>query len=136
MLVCGQVNPPPLGPGYNGTYWGVNDDMEGKAKALRGIPLRVEHNSNVKVGEVISGWTDKSGAMWALAEINTGYLPGAVTAAAVEKGRFKEFSLGYKSQLYVDEPSGKLMVGNKNILELSIVKNGAREGCQIAFKER
>ena len=103
MLVCGQVNPPPLGMDYNGVYLGVNDDMESKASSLKGIPLCVEHNPDIKVGKVISGWTDKtSGAIWALAEINTDELPGAVTAAAIEKGRFNEFSLGYKTKMYRD----------------------------------
>ena len=84
MLICGQVNPPPLGADYNGFYFSESDDVAGKARNLRGTPLRVEHNDKTHVGEVLQGWTDSStGAMWALAEINTKNLGGAITAAAV-----------------------------------------------------
>ncbi len=137
MLVCGQVNPPALSSDYNGVYFGEKDNMEEKAKSLRGLPLQVEHDSGVKVGQVISGWVDKSsGAMWALAEINTERMTGAFTAAAVEKGAFRDFSLGYKAVMNRDPKTGRLNVGSKNIHEVSIVKKGARDGCHIAHRER
>ncbi len=137
MLVCGQVNPPPLGDGYNGFYFSESDDLAGKAKTLKGTPLRVEHNDKTHVGQVLQGWTDAStGAMWALAEIDTSNLPGAVTAAAVERGVFGEFSLGYTAKMNRNIITGKLNVQDKQIMELSIVKKGAREGCLIQAKER
>lgn len=137
MLVCGQVNPPALSEEYNGVYFGEKDNMHEKAARLKGIPLQVEHDSGIRVGEVISGWIDKSsGALWALAEINTSHVKGAVTAAAVENGNFKDFSLGYKAKMQRDPLSGKIKVGEKNIIELSIVKKGARDGCHISHQER
>ena len=100
MLVCGQVNPPPIGGGYNGIYFSESDDLAGQARNLKGTPLRVEHNDKTDVGQVLQGCTDKhTGAMWALAEIDTTNLSGAVTAAAVERGLFAEFSLGYTAQM-------------------------------------
>lgn len=139
MLVCGQVNPPPVNVGqcYNGVYFSEKDNFEEKAKTLRGLPLQLEHDSDVCVGNVISGWVDKnSGAMWALAEINTGKMTGAFTAAALDKGKFSEFSLGYKTKMNQNPLTGKIHVGSKNIHELSIVKKGAREGCHIVCRER
>lgn len=136
MFVCGQVNPPPLGEGYNGVYFGESDNMQDKATRLRGIPLQVEHNPNCKIGEVVCGWIADNGSMYALAEIHTSNFSGAVTAAAIDKGRFGEFSLGYKAQMERDPCTGKIKVGNKDIMELSIVKKGARDGCQIVMKER
>ena len=142
MLICGQVNPPPLGADYNGFYFSESDDVAGKARNLRGTPLRVEHNDKTHVGEVLQGWTDSStGAMWALAEINTKNLGGAITAAAVESGLYGEFSLGYKTRFQkLMEEGGdrreKLVVLDKEIMELSIVKKGAREGCIIQANER
>lgn len=135
MLVCGRVNPPPVEK--NGVFFGVQDNFQDKAKSLKGLPLQVEHNSKCRVGKVISGWVSpEDGAMWALAEINTCELGGAVAAAAVEKGCFNEFSLGYKAQMFRNPMSGSIEVGNKDILELSIVKKGARDGCKIMYKEK
>jgi len=135
MLVCGQVNPPPVEE--NGVYFSVQDNFEDKAKALQGLPLRVEHNSKCHVGKVISGWVCPSnGSMWALAEIDTKQFGGAVAAAAVEKGCFKEFSLGYKTKMEWNPADRTIECKKKEILELSIVKKGARDGCQILYKEK
>jgi len=132
MLVCGQVNPPPVNSqGYSGVYFSEKDDMKGKAQALRGTPLRVEHDEKKLVGKVLNGWTDSSGAMWALAEIDTRNMSGAMTAAAVQRGNLGEFSLGYVTKMQ-RETAGGVSVHEKRILELSIVKKGARDGCQIA----
>ena len=134
MLVCGQVNPPPVSStGYSGVYFSEKDDMQGKAKALKGTPLRVEHDDKMHVGRVLNGWTDATtGAMWALAEIDTQQLGGAMTAAAVEKGHFGEFSLGYVTKM---QRNGEgVNATDKRIVELSIVKKGAREGCKIHMR--
>ena len=137
MLVCGQVNPPPIGGDYNGFYFSENDDLAGKARNLKGTPLRVEHNDKTHVGQVLQGWTDSStGAMWALAEIDITNLGGAVTAAAVERGLFGEFSLGYTAKMQKNSKTGAIDVQGKNIHELSIVKKGARPGCGIEKNER
>ena len=55
-----------------------------------------------------------------------------MAAAAVQQGRFREFSLGYSSQLR-RAASGKWVAADKNILELSLVKQGARPQCRIAL---
>lgn len=133
MLVCGKVNPPPITDAdYCGVYFSSKDDVQGKARALRGTPLRVEHNNNTHVGEVLQGWTDSDGAMWALAEIDVSKMQGAVTAAAVEQGCLGGFSLGYLSNIKKNRKTGKVSVGDKRIVELSIVKEGAHIGCTIS----
>ena len=133
MLVCGQVNPPPVSSqGYSGVFFSEKDDMQGKAMALKGTPLRVEHDDKVHVGKVLNGWTDAQGAMWALAEIDTRQLGGAMTAAAVERGQLGEFSLGYVTKM--ERNGGNVNATDKRIVELSIVKKGAREGCKIHMK--
>ncbi len=134
MLVCGQVNPPPVE--QNSVFFGIQDNFLDKANSLKGLPLQVEHNSKCNVGKVISGWVCPDGAMWALAEINTSEIGGAVAAAAVEKGCFKEFSLGYKAQMFRNPENGSIEIGKKDIFELSIVKKGARDGCKIMYKEK
>jgi hypothetical protein len=133
MLVCGEINPPPVcSEGYCGVYFSDKDDMNGKASALKGTPLRVEHNNHINVGQILQGWTDNRGAMWALAEIDTSNPHGAMTAAAVSMGNLGGFSLGYTSQLQRDLITGRIKGGEKRILELSIVKSGAHASCTIS----
>jgi hypothetical protein len=134
MLVCGQVNPPPVrSHGYNGVFFTDQDDLATQARGLVGTPLCVEHQK--QVGKVLRGWTDRqTGAMWALAEIDTQQLGGAMTAAAVERGQLGEFSLGYVTKMQRDG-SGQVRAKEKRITELSIVKKGARDGCLIEMKE-
>ena len=55
MLVCGCINPPPEGAGYNGVYFSDADNMAEKAKALAGTPLWVEHNKKTSIGKVLQG---------------------------------------------------------------------------------
>lgn len=135
MLIAGIVNPPPVDtPGYAGVYLSTADDMVAKAKALAGKPLHVEHNGTAHVGQVLHGWQDRrTGALCALAEIDETRIPGAMAAAAVTKGRFGEFSLGYSSRIQRDAATGRVSATDKHILELSLVKRGARPNCHIAI---
>jgi hypothetical protein len=134
MLICGQVNPAPIqDTNYRGVYFAAGDDLEGKTRRMGGTPLRVEHNGEAHVGRVLQGWMDKrTGTAWALAEIDVSSVQGALTAAAVQQGAFKEFSLGYSSKIQRNPVTGKLEACDKQIKELSIVKNGARPNCVIA----
>jgi hypothetical protein len=138
MLICGQVNPAPIQDSdYHGVYFASRDDLEGKTRRLSGTPLRVEHNGTLHVGQVLQGWMDKStGTAWALAEIDVSSVQGALTAAAVQQGAFKEFSLGYSSKIRRNPQTGKLEASEKEINELSIVKSGARPNCVIAAHTR
>ena len=137
MLVCGEINPPPVSSeGYEGVFKSDKDDVHGKARALKGTPLRVEHNNNIHVGEVLQGWTDSRGAMWALAEIDMSTPQGAMTAAAVEKGAFSGFSIGYLSKVRRDAKTGRLKADEKRIIELSIVKEGFHPTCKISAASR
>jgi hypothetical protein len=135
MLIAGIVNPPPVTtPGYGGVYLSTQDDLPGQALSLAGKPLRVEHKGETTVGRVLQGWQDaRTGALYALAEIDETNLPGALAAAAVDQGRFGEFSLGYSSRIERQQQSGKWVATDKRILELSLVKKGARPQCQIAL---
>ena len=134
MLICGQVNPAPIqDKEYHGVYFSAKDDLDTKARRLSGTPLCIEHNGTVSVGRVLQGWMDKAtGSAWALAEIDVSQMPGAIAAAAVSQGNFKEFSLGYSSKIQRNPVTGKLEAFDKQIKELSIVKVGARPNCTIA----
>jgi hypothetical protein len=137
MLIAGVVNPPPVTtPGYGGVYLSAQDDLPKQALSLAGKPLRVEHQGGSTVGRVLQGWQDaRTGALYALAEIDESHIPGALAAAAVDQGRFGEFSLGYSSRIE-QQSGGKWVATDKRILELSLVKKGARPQCQIALRSQ
>ena len=138
LLIAGQVNPPPIGDAnYAGVYLSHKDDVPAMVRSLAGAPLRVEHNDSALVGRVVNGWTDAcTGALWALAEVDVSNVPGAIAAAAVERGAFREFSLGYTSKVGRNPDTGRVEASDKRIVELSIVKTGARPGCVIAHHTR
>ena len=97
----------------------------------------MEHNGKAQVGRVLQGWSDaQSGALYALAEVDVSNVSGALTAAAIEKGTFREFSLGYTSRLKRDQSTGRLEADEKRIVELSVVKTGARPDCCITHVNR
>ena len=53
-----------------------------------------------------------------------------MAAAGVDKGRWREFSLGYTSSVS-RASDGHLSVNDRHIRELSIVTTGARPNCKI-----
>ena len=136
MLIAGIVNPPPItDPAYAGVYLSERDDMPAQARALANKPLRIEHG-DIEVGRVLNGWQDKrTGALCALAEIDVSKLPGALAATAVTQGRFAQFSLGYSSRIIASAKKNEGVVAtDKRILELSLVKQGARPNCHITAR--
>ena len=126
MLVYGCVNPPPVAEAES-VFLNTRDDMSALAASLRDKPLLAEHKDRATVGKVINAWTHSGdGRMFMLAEIDEAQLGGAVAAALVQKGTFNEFSLGYKVSF-----QGNHTVGEKRMLEASLVKHGARPGCKL-----
>lgn len=53
-----------------------------------------------------------------------------VHAFSVQEGLCKDLSLGYKVGMSANS-SGKLQASHKRVVEVSIVKQGARENCHI-----
>lgn len=54
MLIAGRVNPPPItDAAYAGVYLSGKDNIPELMHALRGAPLRIEHNGNAQVGRVL-----------------------------------------------------------------------------------
>ena len=136
MLIAGIVNPQPItDPAYAGVYLAERDDIPAQARALANKPLRIDHG-DIEVGKVLHGWQDKcTGALCALAEVDVAKLPGALSATSVTQGRFAQFSLGYSSRIIASGKKNEGVVAtDKRILELSLVKQGARPNCHITAR--
>lgn len=65
-----------------------------------------------------------------LMEIEGDQIEGALGREFVERGICPELSLGYHVTMS-KSPAGFLRATNKRVVELSIVRQGARDGCKI-----
>lgn len=70
------------------------------------------------------------GRMDVLMELEEGHIEGALGKEFVRRGLCPELSLGYNVTMS-KSPAGFLRATNKKVVELSIVKQGARDGCKI-----
>ena len=57
-------------------------------------------------------------------------IEGALAQQFVQKGYVKDLSLGYKVNMSASA-NGQLQASNKRVVEVSIVKTGARDNCHI-----
>lgn len=129
MLVWGTVNPVGEGANYKGFYLTRDDIRQCVSQGgIIGKPVRIEHKGS-DVGTVVSAWQNRSGQMDCLLELRHDNLEGAVISKFVDQGVCRELSLGY--MVDVRNSQGSLAASNKRVVEVSIVKKGARESCHI-----
>jgi len=65
-----------------------------------------------------------------LMELDDGHIKGALGKEFVARGLCPELSLGYNVTMS-KSPAGFLRATNKRVVELSLVRLGARDGCKI-----
>jgi len=128
MLVWGTANPEGLCESYNGLYFKTSD-LEKTVKDIIGKPVKIEHKG-VAVGSVVSAWVDRAGKLDLLLSIDSSVVEGSIISDLVDIGSCRDLSLGYsvkmqKSCIYEDK------AGDKTVLEVSLVRKGAREKCHI-----
>ena len=136
MLVTGVANPPGECSTYNGLFL-TTDELERivAGRELQGVPVKAEHTGG-NVGSVVSSFLDKRGRLHCVMELDTAGVEGALTAGFVKDGIAADLSLGYSVDVAHSKHDDKLQAGAKKLLEVSIVRKGAREGCHIsAFAE-
>ena len=129
MYIYGTVNPDAEAADYKGFYL-TEADIDEASKELVGKPVRVEHKKEV-VGEVCSAW--KSGKkMEAVMRIDDNSIEGTIVQGFIERGTTPELSLGYSVD--IQNTADGIQVRNKKMMEVSIVKKGARPNCKIHAK--
>lgn len=128
MLVYGTANPVPYGTeDYNGLFL-TSSDMDGMIPNMSGIPVKLEHKG-VDIGRVVSAWRHE-GRMDILLEIERNQIEGCLAKEFVQGGLCRDLSLGYKVSMSASS-NGQLQASKKKVVEVSIVKQGAREDCHI-----
>ncbi len=130
MLIHGTCNPCGESNDYDGVYLTANDiDHIVQSNALVDAPVLLEHES-APVGRVKTAWKYND-QLDVLVEIEKTEFLGHVAESFVAANILKDFSLGYKLELSRAAGGDKVHVGAKKIVELSLVKSGARPNCQI-----
>ncbi len=161
MLVYGTCNPEGYGDEhYEGLYL-TDADIREITPAMAGVPVKIEHRgvdvgkvvtawmhqvcgavlllfcaskhtlTKNKQGRIDSYSHIKQGRMDVLMEIQDNQtLEGALGKEFIQRGICPELSLGYNVTMS-KSPAGFLKATNKRVIELSIVRQGAREGCKI-----
>ena len=132
MLVMGICNPTGENDTYNGLNFTKNELWKLKDK-MRGVSVKTEHAGSV-VGRVLSGFVDATGNLHCVMEIEQNSLPGALAQGFIRDGVASELSLGYTVDIKNNVHGLKAM--EKQLLEVSLVRKGARKGCHIvAYQE-
>ena len=133
MLICGIANPTGEGEGYNGLHLKDSEIDEIIAgREMVGLPVKIEHKG-VGIGSVVSAFKDREGRLNCVMELSPDEVEGAIAQEWVRDRTASELSLGYVVDI---NQSGRgegerLRAGKKKVLEVSIVRKGARQGCKI-----
>ena len=133
MLVMGVCNPAGEGPAYNGLYFTDTElrQLSTDGRLLR-VPVKAEHRGQ-ELGSVVSSFIDSAGKLNCVMRIADDTVEGAIAAGLVKDGIARELSLGYSVD--VAHSDNKLRAGAKNVLEISLVRKGARDACFVTAYE-
>ena len=129
MLLWGTVNP----DGEDNTHSGVLlrqrdiDDLASSGSMI-GKPVKIEHMGE-SVGRVVSAW-QSGNHLECVLQVDRGNIEGMFAQDFIKTGRCRELSLGYNITMRHSD-NGQLEAGKKEVLEVSIVKKGARNSCHI-----
>jgi hypothetical protein len=129
----GVCNPTGEAADYNGLYFTDADLRELARGQLRDVPVKAEHRGQ-ELGRVVSSSVDGDGRLNCVMRIAEDTVEGAIAAGLVKDGIARELSLGYSVD--VAHTGQKLQAGAKRVLEVSLVRKGAREACFVtAFED-
>jgi hypothetical protein len=139
MLVVGICNPAGESEEYNGLYL-TQSELEAAAASMPGVPVKAEH-AGADIGSVVSAWIDDGQNLNCLVRLRDDSLPASIAQGLVRDGIAADFSLGYTVDVKHSDStpsnsgsrsgSGRWTAVKKQILEVSLVRRGARKGCHV-----
>jgi hypothetical protein len=129
MLVWGTVNP----DGEKNTHTGVllrERDITDLAEsnALVGKPIKLEHQGP-DLGRIIHAWKHGS-RLDCVMQIDKHTAESLFAQSFIRLGRTPELSLGYSITMQ-QSADGRILGGAKEVLEVSLVRKGARHDCHV-----
>ena len=100
---------------------------------MRGIPVKTEHAGS-EVGHVLTSFVDDKDNRNCIMELNKSSLAACLAQGFVRDGLALDLSLGYTVD--IQNTDSNMQAKEKNIVEVSLVRKGARRGCHItAYQE-
>jgi hypothetical protein len=127
MYLWGTVNPDGEDNSHTGVLLRQKDiDDISTYGSLVGKPVKLEHKG-ADVGRVVSAWKHGNRLDCVLQIDNN--VEGLFAQNFIKDGRCKELSLGYIIDM--KHSDGQIRGGSKSVIEVSIVKKGARHECDI-----
>jgi hypothetical protein len=134
MLLMGVCNPSGEQDTYNGLYLTQSEISRVVSDSkMRGIPVKTEHAGS-EVGHVLTSFVDDKGNLNCVMELDSSSVPACLAQGFVRDGLALDLSLGYTVD--IQNTDNNLHAKEKKILEVSLVRKGARNGCHItAYQE-
>ena len=130
MLVTGCANPAGEEAGYNGLYFtGAELEAVVRERRMLDCPVKAEHGG-AALGRVVSSYLDAGGRLHCVMHIDEQSVEGAIAAGLVRDGIAQELSLGYAVDV-AHSADGDMQAQTKHILEVSLVRKGARDACYV-----
>ncbi len=137
MLVWGTCQPQGEDNSYKGLFY-TNHEIDQciASDEMVGKPVKIEHKGG-DIGRVVSAWKNSNGQIDCLLDIHDSSLEGEIAQQFLQNGVCKELSLGYVVDMKQTVEHGKgaklgaIESVRKKIVEISIVKKGARDNCFI-----
>ena len=137
MFIMGVANPKGEGTAYNGLYL-KDEELNAlvKNRKLLNLPVKTEHVGQ-PIGNIVSAYMNQQGQLQCVMELDQKCAPASVVSGFIRDGLALELSLGYAVDVaHSANSASRLKAGEKNVLEVSVVKKGARNGCYImAYEE-
>jgi len=128
MLVYGTASPAEK-DSHTGVYLRNNDISRlVQTNALIELPVKIEHCGQ-PVGKIVSAWQNGD-RLDCVFRLNDDSIDSIFAQEFVKSRRCPELSLSYSVTMQHSK-DGVLSGGGKEMIEVSIVKSGARENCRI-----
>ena len=129
MTLWGTVNPDGEDDSHSGVLLRERDIHDlASTSALVGKPVKIEHEGP-DVGRVIHAWQhDKR--LDCILEIDNDTAASLFARSFVNMGKTRELSLGYRVTMR-QSAEGMVRGGEKEVLEVSLVRKGARHNCIV-----
>lgn len=129
MLVYGTCNPAGESDAHTGVYLRKGDIARlVRTGALLELPVKIEH-TGVPVGRVISAW-EHDDRLDCVFRINDDSIDSIFAQEFVKNRKTPELSLSYNVTMQHSK-DGVLSGGGKELIEVSLVRQGARNNCKI-----
>lgn len=125
----GNVLPPSDAPGEDDATFDFTND-ESRNMSLTDVPIRIEHEEGLAVGQVARDWTDADGKKWILGKVDDNSLESRYAAHAIQPSSrghtlYKGLSLQHVHTSFSDGSTAKRAV------EVSLCVEPRRPGCEV-----